>query len=151
MAANDDYKDLFRLFSQENVEYLLVGAHAVAFYAEPRYTKDLDVLVRPTPDNASRVWTALTRFGAPLTDVTVDQFTVEDMIYQIGVAPNRIDIMMSVAGVDFEAAWPNRTESTYDGVPIHILGREDLIRSKQAAARPQDLLDATRLQDSQGT
>ena len=145
MAANSDYRDLFRVFSEENVDYLVVGAHAVAFYAEPRYTKDLDILVRPTPNNASRVWKALADFGAPLLDITPEQFTDPEMVYQIGVAPNRIDVMMSIAGVDFDEAWANRAESTYDGVPIHVIGKADLIRSKQAAARPQDLLDAARL------
>ncbi len=76
---------------EEKVDYLVVGAYAVTFYAEPRYTKDIDVLVRPSPDNARRVWEALARFGAPLENVTLDDFTNPDLVYQIGIEPNRID------------------------------------------------------------
>ena len=148
MASNRDYKDLFRIFSDEQVEYLVVGAHAVVYYAEPRYTKDIDIWVRPTLENARRVWSALKRFGAPLGQVTPEDFSDAAMVYQIGVEPNRIDILMGVDGVQFESAWQNKVESTYDGVPIHILGRNDLIKAKQTAKRPQDLLDLERLKRS---
>jgi len=147
MSANPDYKDLFRLFSEEGVEYLIVGAHAVIYYAEPRYTKDVDILVRPSPENAKRVWKALARFGAPLKEVAETDFTDPDMVYQIGVEPNRIDILMGIAGVTFEAAWQHRVESTYDGVPIHVIGKDELIRSKQEANRPQDRLDVDKLRE----
>jgi hypothetical protein len=148
MAGNPDYKDLFRIFSEEQVEYLVVGAHAVVFYAEPRYTKDIDIWVRPTPENANKVWTALKKFGAPLGNVTPHDFTDSTMVYQIGIAPNRIDILMGVEGVEFENAWKNKVGSAYDGIPIHILGRSDLIKAKQTTKRPQDLLDLERLKQS---
>lgn len=148
MASNRDYKDLFKIFSDERVEFLVVGAHAVVFYAEPRYTKDIDIWVRPTLENARRVWSALKAFGAPLGQITPENFTDPVMVYQIGIEPNRIDILMGIDGVEFDAAWKNKTESTYDGVPIHILGRTDLITSKQASHRPQDLLDVERLKAS---
>ncbi len=89
MPVNPDYKDLFSEFCEENVEFLIVGAHAVAYYAEPRYTKDLDIFVRPTQDNANRIWAALARFGAPLQNITPHDFCRPDVIYQIGVEPNR--------------------------------------------------------------
>jgi hypothetical protein len=145
MAANADFKDLFSIFNEEKVEYLVVGAHAVIFYAEPRYTKDLDLWVNATVDNAAKVYQALVRFGAPLRNISVDDFCKEDMIYQIGVEPNRIDIIMGISGVCFKDAWVCRVESRYAGVAINIMGKENLISSKEAAGRPQDLLDLARL------
>jgi len=115
-------------------------------YAFGCNTKDLDVLVRPSSDNALRVWQALKRFGAPLRDVTVEDFTDPEMVYQIGVAPNRIDILMGIAGVDFDRAWKNKIESTYDGIPIYILGKYELICAKKASRRPQDVLDLEKLE-----
>jgi len=99
MPSNPDFKDLFKLFNDEGVEYLVAGAHAVMVFTEPRYTKDLDVWVRATPENAARVFRALRRFGAPLRDITARDFIKTDLVYQIGVAPNRIDILMGIAGV----------------------------------------------------
>ena len=145
MSTNPDYKDLFKIFLEEKVEYLVVGAHAVIFYAEPRYTKDLDIWVRPSDDNASRVWRALKRFGAPLADLTIKDFTNQDMVYQIGIEPNRIDILMGIKGVEFDIAWQNKVESSYDGIPIYILGRNELISAKKASKRAQDLLDLEKL------
>jgi len=145
MSANPDYKDLFKIFLEEKVEYLIVGAHAVIFYAEPRYTKDLDIWIRPSDDNASRTWHALKKFGAPLADLTVKDFTNQDMVYQIGIEPNRIDIVMGIKGVEFDTAWQNKVESSYDGIPIYILGRNELINAKKASKRAQDLLDLEKL------
>lgn len=145
MASNPDFKDLLQLLSEEKVDYLIVGAHAVVYFAEPRYTKDLDVFVRPTPDNAERVWRALVRFCAPLKDVTVDDFCRPGVVYQMGVPPNRIDVIMSISGVPFDEAWSQHVTSTYDGVPIHIIGLKALIKNKLASGRDQDLLDVKRL------
>ncbi len=150
MATNPDFSDLFRTFSAAGVEYLVVGAHAVIQYAEPRFTKDLDVWVNPSPQNAERVYRALADFGAPLIDVTQESFTDPELIYQIGVAPNRIDILMGIAGVEFDEAWENRFESTYGGVPIPVIGKAELIRAKRASGRPQDLLDVERLESGSG-
>ncbi len=146
MAANPDFKDLFNIFNEEQVEYLLAGAHAVIFFSEPRYTKDLDIWVNPTAENAKRVFAALTRFGAPLKNISVTDFCDKEMIYQIGVEPNRIDILMGIAGVEFGPAWVDRVESTYDGIPIHVMGKESLQKAKKASGRPQDLLDLEKLQ-----
>jgi len=100
------------------------------------------------PDAAARVWKALAAFGAPLDNVTPEDFTQPGLVYQLGVAPNRIDILMSIKGVDYETAWAKKVESAYDGVPIFILGKNDLIAAKKASARPQDLLDVDLLLDS---
>lgn len=145
MPVNQDFRDLFSILNDERVEYLVAGAHAVIFHAEPRYTKDLDIWVNPTPENAARVYKALTRFGAPLHDVTAQDFCAKDLVYQIGVAPNRIDIMMGLAGVDFDEAWTDRVASSYGGVPINVMGRSTLFKAKKAAGRPQDLLDLEKL------
>lgn len=107
MSANPDFKDLFSVFNAENVEYLVVGAHAVIFYAEPRYTKDLDVWVNPSPANAARVWRALGRFGAPLTDISKHDFLSPETVYPIGIEPNRIDVLMGLGDIDFRQALAN--------------------------------------------
>jgi len=146
MSHNPDFRDLFNEFCDAAVEYLVVGAHAVIYHAVPRYTKDLDIWVNPTADNADRVWAALSRFGAPLQDVTPTDFAQPTLVYQLGIEPNRIDIIMSIGGLDFAEAWQNRVESTYEGVPIHIIGKADLIAAKRQAGRPQDLLDIDQLQ-----
>lgn len=147
MAVNPDFRDLLSAFDDEGVEYLLVGAHAVMIYAHPRYTKDMDVWVKPSDENAERVFRALRRFGAPLEGITAKDFTDPEVIYQIGVAPNRIDVMMGIAGVGFDAAWQNRVESTYGEVPMYVIAKVDLIRSKKATGRRQDLLDVEVLEE----
>jgi len=145
MPINPDYRELFRTFFEEKVEYLIVGAYAVTYYAEPRYTKDLDILIRPTLENATKTLAALKRFKAPLTDIKAEDLTDPELVYQIGVEPNRIDILMSITGIAFEEAWQHRVQSTYGGVPIYLISREDLITAKKASGRPQDLLDLERL------
>jgi hypothetical protein len=139
--VNADFRDLFAALNDAGARYLVVGAHAVAFYAEPRFTKDLDVWVEASPENAPRVLIALRAFGAPTTDVTEADFTRPEITLQIGVAPNRIDIATHIDGVAFAEAWPNRTESAFGDQSVWIIGRGDLVANKQAAARPQDLLD----------
>lgn len=141
MATNPDFKDLLSALSVEGAEFIVVGAHAVMFYTCPRYTKDLDVWVRPTHQNAERVYRALRAFGAPMADLTVDDLAVEGTIFQIGIAPNRVDIITSIDAVTFEEAWQRRVPSTYGGVPISLLSIADLLTNKRAVGRRQDLLD----------
>lgn len=145
MSANQDFKEIFRLLNAEEVEYVIVGAHAVMFYTEPRYTKDIDILVNPTVENARKAWNALAKFGAPLKNISECDFMDKDLIYQVGIEPNRIDIIMSIAGLEFDQAWKNRQTSSYDGIPINILSKNDLIIAKKASGRRQDLLDLERL------
>lgn len=145
MASNPDFKDLFSEFSVVGAEFLVVGAHAVMFHTQPRYTKDLDVWTAPTQENASRVYRALAQFGAPMADLTVGDLATPGTLFQIGIAPNRIDIMTSVDALDFQQAWARSVESTYEGIPIRLLSAEDLVRNKRAVGRPQDLLDIERL------
>lgn len=144
--VNRDFSDLFAAFNDAGVEYLVVGAHAVAFYAEPRFTKDLDVWVNTSASNAARVVAALRTFGAPLPDVTESDFSTPGVTLQLGVAPNRIDIATAIDGVAFHEAWPNRTPTQYGDQPIWVIGRRDLVVNKRAAGRPQDLLDLSMLE-----
>ena len=147
MSHNEDFKDLFRLLNEEHVDYLIVGAHAVIYYTEPRYTKDMDVWVAPTRENAKKIWKALAQFGAPLANICIDDFTHEDLVYQIGVAPNRIDILMGISGIEFNEANKNRVKSTYAGETIHLLSKNDLIKAKRASNRMQDQLDLEKLKE----
>jgi hypothetical protein len=137
-----------RALNAAEVRYLVVDGYAMAFHEHPRFTKDLDVWVEPTRANAARPWEALRSFGAPLRDLRMEDLTDPEAVYQIGVAPNRIDILMGVSGVDFADAWAERSEGRYGGVPFHVIGRAALIRNKRAAGRPQDLLDAQVLEQA---
>ena len=146
MAANPDFKDLFVALCDQQADFIVVGAHAVMIFTEPRYTKDLDVWIRPSSDNAARAYRALLAFGAPMADLTEADLATPGVIFQIGVPPNRIDIITAIDGVAFDDAWPRRVKSTYDGVPIAILALLDLIQNKRAAGRKQDLLDLEQLE-----
>jgi hypothetical protein len=141
MDANQDYKDLLQNLSDARVRFLVVGAYAVMYHTEPRYTKDLDLWIQPTRENAARVWQALLRFGAPLTKVAEDDFANPETVFQIGIEPNRIDLITAVEGLNFEKAWQKRIRTSYDGLPIYVLSRLDLITNKKRVGRPQDLLD----------
>lgn len=143
---NPDFRDLLSTFIAEDVEFLVVGAYALAAHGVPRATGDLDVWIRRSPENAKRVYAALTSFGAPVDEIAASDFVAPDLIFQIGVEPNRIDILTSIDGVEFGAAWPGRLEAVIDGLRIPLLGAEDLLKNKRAAGRAQDLADASRLE-----
>lgn len=138
--ATPEFKELLSTFNEHGVKYLVVGAFAVMVYSEPRYTKDLDVWVETSRENAARVFAALRDFGAPLAGLTEDDF-LNDGFYQMGRPPGRIDVMLSLDGVDFEQAWENRFEASFRGVPTNFIGKEDLLRNKELAGRYQDLAD----------
>lgn len=142
---NRDFKEMLAALSEAEAEFMVIGAHAVAVYATPRATGDLDIWVHNTPDNAERVWSALVAFGAPLDELTRDDLVSDDLVFQIGVAPSRIDIRTTIGGVDFVDAWPRRTEVALWGMIVPVIGRDDLIRSKRATGREKDLADLTEL------
>ncbi|MGH9840954.1 MAG: nucleotidyltransferase [Blastocatellia bacterium] len=133
--------DILRVFNLYKVEYLIIGGYAVVFHAEPRFTKDLDIFVRASQENARRVFQALRAFGAPLSGLTEKDFELEGYWYQIGASPVRVDILMAIDGVKFEDAWDRRVESTIGDVRAPFISKEDLIIAKTAAGRPQDLID----------
>ena len=130
MMLNEDYKDMLLAFSGENVSYLLVGAYAMAAHGYPRATIDMDLWVLPTPSNAEAVVRALIRFGAPLDALAKDDLTNENVIFQIGVAPRRIDIITSVDGLRFVDAFMHSIIVDIGGTDVRVLAIDDLIRNK---------------------
>ncbi len=142
MFVNSDFSDLLNLFNANNVKYLIIGGYAVIQYAEPRYTKDLDIWVSVNIDNAAVVYKALKEFGAPLVGLTEADFSEEGFFYQMGRPPMRVDILMGIPGVSFDQAWRQHVEVDFDGLLVKFISREDLIASKKASGRPQDLIDA---------
>ncbi len=145
MDISCDYKELFRIFNKYKVKYLVVGAYAVIFYTEPRYTKDIDIWINPEIENARRVYAALKEFGAPLKGISEEDFINKRLFYQIGVAPIRVDIVMGLKGLDFNSAWQRRKKASYGGTMINIISLSDLRKSKSAVNRPQDLLDIEKI------
>ena len=145
---NADFRDLLACLGRERVEYVLVGAYALAFHGVPRATGDIDVFVRPTAANAERIWRALVAFGAPLAaaSVQVRDFATPGLVYQIGLPPRRIDVLTEISGVSFEEAWESRVLGELDGQPVPFLGREALIANKRASGRLKDLADVERLE-----
>lgn len=144
--VNQDFKDLFATFNAKKVDYLVVGAHALAVHGHVRATKDLDVWVRPTLGNGEKICEALSEFGAPVSQLKPGDFATDRLIFQVGVAPVRIDIITAVDGVDFEECWTRRVSSHYGDQPVSVLSREDLIRNKRASGRLQDLADIEKLE-----
>lgn len=140
---NDDFLDMLRALVESGAEFMIVGAHALALHGVPRSTGDLDIVVRPTADNAGLVIKALEAFGAPIKQhgVTPADFTARENVYQLGLPPRRIYLMTSLSGVDFDEAWPTRVVIEIDGMLIPFLGLDALRRNKQAAGRDKDLLD----------
>lgn len=131
------------------VDFLIVGAHAMAVHGVPRATGDLDVLLRPEAANAERVISALTEFGAPVTahGISALDFQTPGNVYQIGLPPRRLDLMTSIDGVTFEEAWPSRVTIEIDGAPMSFIGREALIRNKKSTGRAKDAVDVGLLED----
>ena len=143
---NPDFKELLLAFDAHNVEYLIVGAHALAAHGHVRATKDLAVWVRPDDSTAEKVLQALSDFGAPLGELTVDDLSKTETIFQIGLPPLRIDIITDIEGVEFAEAWPDRLETLFGGVPAFVISRHHLITNKRTAARLQDLADVQQLE-----
>ena len=142
---NRDYNEILSALCAEGAEFLIVGAYAVGAHGIPRATGDIDIWVRPTPENASRVMRALKRFGAALLDLTEEDLATADTVFQMGVAPSRIDVMTGISGVTFEQAWPSRVTVAIEGLTVPVIGRDELLRNKAASARPRDLADLAAL------
>ena len=143
---NRDFSEMLAALSAAGADYLLVGAHALAAHGVVRATGDLDVWIRPTPENASKVWRALVAFGAPLQQLSEQDLTTPDVVFQIGVVPYRIDLLTSIDGVPFEEAWQRRMRVRVEGQEIPLIGREDLLRNKRATGRLRDLADVEELE-----
>lgn len=142
-----DFSDMLSALSAEGAEHLLVGAYALAVHGVPRATGDIDLWVRPSPANAERVIRALARYGAPIGGLTVDDLAKPGTVFQIGVAPHRIDVLTAIDGVEFAEAWSRRITTDIAGTMVPVIGRDDLIRNKRSTGRPQDQADADRLEN----
>ena len=149
MLTSSDFRELLNLFEKHKVRYLVVGGYAVMKYSEPRFTKDLDILIASDSENANAVYAALKEFGAPLANLTSDDFTQQDYFYQMGRPPLRVDIMMSIPGIRFEDAWGNREVVEFDNMRILFISRSDLIQSKEASGRPLDKIDLDKLKQAE--
>lgn len=143
---NPDFRDMLSVLCEEGVEFMVVGAYALAAHGYPRSTGDIDIWVNCTEQNAPKVWRAIKRFGAPLIDLTLEDLKTPDIVFQIGVAPRRVDILTSIAGVDFDDAWPSHKVVEMDGQKFPVIGREHLLANKKAAGRPKDQADVAWLE-----
>jgi len=147
---NPDFSDMLSALCGEGVEFLLIGAYAVAAHGLPRATGDMDIWIRRSDENAERTWRALIRFGAPISQLSKEDLKSDDLVYQIGIAPRRIDILTSIEGVEFDEAWPDRKLSKVGGHVIPVIGRTQLIKNKKAVGRPKDLADVAWLESAVG-
>lgn len=140
--AVQDFVDLLRALSARNAKFLVVGGYALGQHGHPRATGDLDIWVEASPENAPRVHHALAEFGAPIRDLSVDELASPGIVFQMGAAPYRIDILTELSGIDFATAWARRVTGRIGDEPCPVIGIEDLIRNKRATGRPKDVLDA---------
>jgi hypothetical protein len=136
-----DVLDLLRAFTAREVRYLVVGAHALGYWAQPRATGDLDLFVEPTPANARRILAALSDYGAPLADLTAEDLATPGVVFQMGEPPWRIDLNTELTGIGFDEAWREHATAEVAGLPIPIIGREAMIANKRAVGRPKDRFD----------
>jgi hypothetical protein len=148
---NEDYKDMLQALVAEKVEFLLVGAYALAAHGYPRATMDIDIWVLPSPDNADAVLRAVRRFGAPLHNLAKADLVKEGTVFQIGVAPRRIDIITAASGLNFKEASSNATRVEIEGITVRIPSIADLIRNKRASGRTRDIADAEALEELTGS
>jgi hypothetical protein len=149
MSLSADLKEFIELLNSRGVEYVIVGAHSFAFHAQPRYTGDLDILVRPSSQNATKMVALLRDFGFAAADFAESDFTESDQIIQLGRAPNRIDLLTRISGVANDEAFETRIPTEMESLPVFVLSRELLIRNKQAVRRPQDIADLEALGESE--
>lgn len=138
---NEDYRKILQLFIEEKVEFLLVGAFALAVHGLPRATGGIELFIKPGNKNSKKVYRALSRFGAPMADISSEDFQSEDLIFQIGVVPRRIDIITSISGVSFDEAFNESVISMVDGLNIPVISISKLIKNKESTDRDKDSLD----------
>ncbi len=146
MALQKDLREFIELLNSNEAEYVIIGAHALAFHGVPRYTGDLDIAVRVSAANAAKLAQAVTEFGFAETGLSEKDFLVPDQIIQLGRPPNRVDILNSLSGITFEELWSGRIRTTLDGVSVNMISKEHLIQNKRAVGRPQDLADVKKLE-----
>lgn len=147
---NEDYLDMLSVLLNAGARFLVVGAHALSVHGVPRTTGDIDIWIERTERNAERVWAALNEFGAPIDAIQLkrEDLLASGQVVQIGVAPRRIDLLTSITGVEFEAAWNKRVVHSVPPLDVPFIGRDDLIRNKKATGRLQDLADVESLESN---
>ncbi len=143
---NQDFKELLQTFAELEVEYLVAGGYAVIFHTQPRYTKDLDLWIKPSPENAQLIAKAFLAFGLPLVEVTAKDFETEGLQFSVGVEPCCLDFLTTIPGLSFENAWQNRITDHTLGFPIHYVGMSDMKIAKKTAGRLVDLADIEELE-----
>jgi hypothetical protein len=141
MEIQKDFKELLELFNAHKVEYIVVGGYALAFHGAPRFTGDIDLLVRPVAENARRVLASLRDFGFGSLNLSELDFTRIENVIQLGVSPVRIDILTSLSGVDWEKSQANKVAGDYGGTPVYFLGKKEFILNKKSLGRKKDLAD----------
>jgi predicted nucleotidyltransferase len=146
MGLSSDSREFLELLNSRGVDYVIVGAHSLAFHARPRYTGDLDILLRPTDQNAAKILNLLNDFGFASSGFQKTDFMTPEQVIQLGRAPNRIDLLTSITGVSTEEAFASRVSTELDGIAVYTLSKEALIRNKRALGRAQDLADLESLE-----
>jgi hypothetical protein len=147
MRLSNDLREFLELLNSRGVDYLIVGAHSLAFHGRPRYTGDIDVLVRPTNENSRKIVDLLRDFGFADSGFELSDFTEPERIIQLGRPPNRIDLLTSISGVTTGDAFASKTSAILDGIPVFVLAKDALIQNKRAVGRPQDLADLESLEE----
>ena len=147
MVTEKDYEEFLKLLNKHDVKYCIIGAFAMAFHAEPRYTKDIDILVQTSNENAVKLLLALDEFGFGSLNLNAEDFSTGGNIIQLGYEPVRIDIITSIQDLDFNEIWQNRVQGSYGQQTVNFIDRENLIKSKKISNRPQDKADLAKLQD----
>jgi len=141
MVPEKDFKELLESLNSESVEFIIVGAYALAFHGAPRYTGDLDILVKPTKINSKKIFEALKKFGFESVDLAESDFLEDDSVIQIGMPPVRVDFLTSLTGVDWPDVEAGKVSGEYGGVPVFYIGRDEYIANKKAVGRKKDLAD----------
>lgn len=150
MKLSPDLREFIELLNSHKVEFLIVGAHALAFHGLPRYTKDIDIFVATSPENSAAVAKVIDIFGFGSTGLSSADFQQPDLVIQLGVEPHRLDILTGLSGINWSEAWESKVEGTLDGIPVSFLAKSTYIKNKLASGRPQDLADVARLRDISG-
>lgn len=145
MPLSSDLREFIEYLNSNEVEYLVVGALAVSWHGFPRYSADVDFLIRPSQVNSERVLRALSQFGFGSLDISASDLTIAGKVIQLGYEPNRIDLMTSITGVSFDEAWADRSPGNLDGLPVNFIGRACLLRNKDVTGRAKDRIDAEEL------
>ncbi|MCK4914149.1 MAG: nucleotidyltransferase [Planctomycetes bacterium] len=142
---NEDYKEMLQILLDNKIKFLVVGAYAMGVYGYPRATGDIDFWVLASAENSKKIFESLKQFGAPLQQINKETFAEKGVVFQIGVAPRRIDIITKIDGVDFDKAYENRQEIAIENMNVPIISIKDLIKNKESTSREKDALDVKEL------